>query len=48
MRVVRMRMSRSVLTLSAGKISTINSRSNNNEDVGIGWDDTPDNTGTAY
>ena len=47
MRVVRMRMSRSVLMLSAGKITTINSKSNN-EDIGIGWDETADDSGVAY
>ena len=47
MRVVRMRMSRSVLTLSAGKISSINSKSTN-DDVDIEWNPNPDNTGTAY
>ena len=49
MRVVRMRMSRSVLTLSAGKITTINSKSTNDvDDVDIEWNATPDNTGVAY
>lgn len=49
MRVVRMRMSRSVLLLSAGKITTINSKSTNDvDDVDIEWNATPDNTGVAY
>ena len=46
MRVVRMRMSRSVL-LGVSNVTTISSKSNN-EDIGIEWDDTPDNSGVAY
>lgn len=48
MRVVRMRMSRSVLLLSAGKITTINSKSTNDDDVDIEWNAAADDSGVAY
>ena len=46
MKVVHMRTSRPVL-FSTSDIKAVSSKSNN-EDIGIGWDNTPDNTGEAY
>ena len=47
-KVVRMKMSKSVM-MTVSNIQTIQSKGSNNDDiVGIGWENDADNTGEAF